>query len=393
MSNERTEHSILLCVTRRELSASHKSQLEQCLRSDVDWNYLCNTAIAHGVLPLLTKHLSEGHRSIIPGEVMARFSAHALRNARDAQMLTERLLHISEVFAQNQIVTAAFKGPVLAEVAYGDITLRQCGDIDLLIDGRQFTEAKALLESVGYQMMPALTKSQEHSHRSFHCEVEFVRQDSSPVLDLHWALTPKSFVFNLTSMDIMSRLQRVRLMNNDVLTFGLEDLVIYLSMHGSKHLWWRLEWIGSLAEVIRSSSLDWGVVVARASASNCKRILALGLRLAQLISGEVVPEHVFASIDGDGRMARIAKHFYANLFLREPCEPESSETNLYNLQVMDRKRDALTSIARALIVPTLSDWEALTLPPSLHSLYYAYRPLRLSRVYASRFWRRLFSAL
>jgi hypothetical protein len=261
-----------------------------------------------------------------------------------------------------------------------------------LIDGRQFTEAKALLESVGYQMMPELTKLQELSHRSFHCEVEFVRQDSSPVLDLHWALTPKSFVFNLTTKDVMSRLQRVRLMNNDVLTFGPEDLVIYLSIHGSKHLWWRLEWIGSLAEVIKSSSLDWGVVVARASAANCKRILALGLRLAQLISGEVVPDHVFASIDGDGRMARIAKHFYANLFLREPSEPESSETNLYNLQVMDRKRDALASIARSLIVPTLSDWEALTLPPSLHSLYYAYRPLRLSRAYASRFWRRLFSA-
>ena len=390
MSSERPEHSILRCVTRRELNASHKAQLEQCLRSVADWNYLCNTAIAHGVLPLLTKHLTECYRSIVPAEVLAKVSAHALRNAREAQMLTERLLLISEVFAQNHIVSAAFKGPILADMAYGDITLRQCGDIDLLIDNKQFTEARTLLESLGYRMMPALTKSQELSHRSFHCEVEFV-QDSSPVLDLHWALSPKSFVFSLTTTDLMSRLQRVRLMNTEVLTFGLEDLVIYLSMHGSKHLWWRLEWMGSLAEVIKSKSLDWGVVVARASASNCKRILALGLRLAELISDGAVPDNVFDSIDGDGRMLQVAAHFHANLFLEEPSEPESRETNLYNFQVMDRKRDALTSIVRALVVPTLSDWEALTLPPSLHSFYYAYRPLRLSHAYASRVWRKLFS--
>src|SRR6185369_13731459 len=362
MSSERPEHSILLCVTRRELNASHKAQLEQCLRSVADWNYLCNTAIAHGVLPLLTKHLTECYRSIVPAEVLVKVFALALRNAREAPMLTERLLLISEVFAQNHIVSAAFKGPILADMAYGDITLRQCGDIDLLIDNKQFTEARTLLESLGYRMMPALTKSQELSHRSFHCEVEFV-QDSSPVLDLHWALSPKSFVFSLTTTDLMSRLLRVRLMNTEVLTFGLEDLVIYLSMHGSKHLWWRLEWMGSLAEVIKSKSLDWGVVVARASASNCKRILALGLRLAELISDGAVPDHVFDSIDGDGRMLQVAAHFHANLFLEEPSEPESRETNLYNFQVMDRKRDALTSIVRALVVPTLSDWEALTLPP------------------------------
>jgi hypothetical protein len=56
---------------------------------------------------------------------------------------------------------------------------------------------------------------------------------------------------------------------------------------------------------------------------------------------------------------------------------------------MDRKRDALTSALRAIFVPTLTDWSALNLPPSLHSLYYAYRPLRLSKIYTASIWRRL----
>ena len=68
---------------------------------------------------------------------------------------------------------------------------------------------------------------------------------------------------------------------------------------------------------------------------------------------------------------------------------ESTQTNLYNFRVMDRKRDALVSALRALFVPTLSDWEALTLPPKLHPLYYAFRPVRLSKTYLWYFLNRV----
>jgi hypothetical protein len=37
----------------------------------------------------------------------------------------------------------------------------------------------------------------------------------------------------------------------------------------------------------------------------------------------------------------------------------------------------------------LPDWQALSLPASLHSLYYAYRPLRLSKIYSTSLWRRV----
>ena len=66
---------------------------------------------------------------------------------------------------------------------------------------------------------------------------------------------------------------------------------------------------------------------------------------------------------------------------------DSTETNLYNLRIMDRKRDALISALRSIFVPTFPDWQALALPPSLHSLYYAFRPLRLSTAYLRRLTR------
>ena len=70
-------------------------------------------------------------------------------------------------------------------------------------------------------------------------------------------------------------------------------------------------------------------------------------------------------------------------------DPDFKFTNLYNLRIMDRKRDALVSTLRAIFVPTLPDWQAVSLPAPLHSLYYAFRPLRLSAAYTTSLWRRM----
>jgi hypothetical protein len=119
-------------------------------------------------------------------------------------------------------------------------------------------------------------------------------------------------------------------------------------------------------------------------------MLALGLRLVEEFSDVPVP--VVAAIDRDASMQRMAARIRAQVF-NTFGYADSSETNLYNLRIMDRKRDALVSALRSIFVPTLPDWQTLALPPSLHSLYYAYRPLRLSKVYALSFFQKLRSVL
>jgi putative nucleotidyltransferase-like protein len=207
------------------------------------------------------------------------------------------------------------------------------------------------------------------------------------VVDLHWDLAPRSFVFNLHASEVMSRLQTTSLAGTDVETFGAEDLVLYLSMHGAKHLWRRLEWIASLAESLRANpDLNWNVLVQRSEKARATRMLALGLRLVEKFSDLKIP--VLANIDSDNAMQRMSEKVYAQLFNTFGAAG-STETNLYNLRIMDRKRDALISTLRSIFVPTLPDWQALALPTPLHSLYYAFRPLRLSKVYTSSLWRRM----
>jgi hypothetical protein len=238
-------------------------------------------------------------------------------------------------------------------------------------------------------MTPRLTAAQLTSHLASHCEIQFVRDDWFTIVDLHWALAPKSFVFKLETDELLSRLQPVTIAGTQIETLATEDLIIYLSMHGAKHLWRAVEWISSLGELLRvPQSIAWDTIVERAEKARATRMLGVGLRLAESVSGVHAPAEVLRTIDGDESSKRMAQQILARVF-NVSTAPVSTETNLYNLKIMDRKRDALLSAMRALFVPTVADWSTLNLPPSLHSLYYAYRPLRLSRAYSSALWRKL----
>jgi Uncharacterised nucleotidyltransferase len=378
MNNSR-ENELILCIGRRESTNP---------REHLNWDYVFRTAQAHGLLPLLQKDLANSSDKV-PGHFLSRLKRESVANSQTVLHLIGKQLRVYKLFKENGIPVALFKGPLLAQMAYGEFSLRQAGDIDMLIHRQHFARARSLLESLGYEMYPKLTSSQLASHLNNHCEIQFVRDDWFTVVDLHWDLAPRSFVFKVKADEVMSRLQSVSLAGTVVETFSAEDSVLYQSMHGAKHLWRCLEWITALSETIRATpSINWDIVVDRAVAAHATRILALGLRLVEKFSDVPISPSALAAVDSDQAMQRMAQNIREQIFITGGAA-HSTETNLYNLRIMDRKRDALLSAWRALFVPTLSDWQALTLPRPFHSLYYAFRPLRLSKVYSSALLRRV----
>ena len=381
-------NNLLICIARRD---TDPDQVRSLVRQQIDWDYVIALAYAHGLLPLLQQHVATAANDLVPTHVLSKLKRESVANSQNILHLVGKQLRVYKLFNENHIPVAIFKGPLLAHMAYGEMSLRQAGDIDLLIACRDFAQARTLLESLGYEMTPKLTAAQLASHLNNHCEIQFMRDDWLTVIDLHWDLAPRSFVFGLKADEVMSRLQSVSFAGTTVETFGVEDLLLYQAMHGAKHLWRRLEWISCLAESLRATAIDWNVLVNRATQAHATRILALGLRLVEAFSDVPVPTEVLSSVDPDKTMQRMATQLRSQLFTTfGPAE--STETNLYNLRIMDRKRDVLASALRSIFVPTLPDWQSLALPASLHSLYYAYRPLRLSKVYSASLWRRLSGA-
>jgi Uncharacterised nucleotidyltransferase len=381
------ENTLITCIARREMDDDPRAELCRLLKNEINWDYLLTTAYAHGLLPLLHQHLSAV--AGVPGHFMARLKRESVANSQNVLHLIGKQLKVYRLFKENGIAVALFKGPLLAQIAYGEMSLRQAGDIDLLINRQHFQHARTLLESLGYEMVPKLTSSQLASHLSSHCEIQFMRDEWFTVVDLHWDLAPRSFVFKLSADEVMSRLQSISLAGTMVDTFGVEDLVLYQAMHGAKHLWRRLEWISSLAETLRAHpEIEWNIILDRGANAHATRMFGLGLRLVENFSDVRIPAHVLAAVDSDNVMKRMADNIRRRIFtISGPAD--STETNLYNLRIMDRKRDALISAVRAIFVPTLPDWQALALPAPLHSLYYAFRPLRLSKNYTTALWRRV----
>ena len=382
--NERPENRLILCIAR---SRSNADQMRRLVQQPLNWDYLFATASAHGLLPLLHKHLSTV-ADLIPPQSRQHLKLGSVSNTQAVLHLAGKQIRVLKLFGEHKVPAAILKGSVLSQMAYGEIALRQAGDIDMLIHRRDFERARSLLESLGYEMFPKLTAAQLASHLHHHCEISFMRDDWFTVIDLHWELAPKSFVFNLDVDEVMSRLQTISVAGTSVETFGAEDSVLYQSMHGAKHLWRRLEWIVALAETLQGCSIDWDSLVLRAQGTRMTRMLALGLRLAGEFGGVPIPSRVLDTIDADKTMGQLSAKIRVNIFsISGPAD--STETNLYNLRIMDRKRDAIVSALRAIFVPTFTDWQAVALPESLHSLYYAVRPLRLSKVYGGSLLRRV----
>src|SRR5262245_38819553 len=186
MSPERPEHTLLRCIARRELANAHTSQLNELAKAGLNWDYLVSKASDHGLIPLLHKHLNQQVRHLVPVALQTKLKHDSVANSQAVLRLTGRLLEIQKAFADNGISMASFKGPLLSQLAYGEIGLRQAGDIDMLVARDRVEPARRLLESLGYEMSRPLTTAQFSSHARFHCEMTFTRDEQSTIVDLHW---------------------------------------------------------------------------------------------------------------------------------------------------------------------------------------------------------------
>src|SRR5205823_5626083 len=91
-------------------------------------------------------------------------------------------------------------------------------------------------------------------------------------VDLHWTLAPAHFRHGLDSEGLWRRLVAVPVAGRSIRTFGAEDLLLFLCVHGAKHLWSSIGWLVDIARLMDRPDLDWNRVVAQARARQISRI-------------------------------------------------------------------------------------------------------------------------
>jgi hypothetical protein len=260
-----------------------------------------------------------------------------------------------------------------------------------LVHKQDIPRAKELLTSIGYQQQDLLTPSQERAFLHSDCEYHFAPGgESRDLVELHWKIAPRTFSFLLDPESLWGRLGRTSLGGAAVPTLSPEDLLLILCAHGCAEYWHKLRLICDVAELIRvHETMDWDELVKRASVLGSRRMLSLGLFLANDVLGAEPPTEVMKRVRRDRAVVALADGVYGWLFRGAP-QPrgfsESGEDNTFSpfhVEIRERLRDKVRYCARVAFTPNEKDWNRLHLPPALWRLYYAVRPIRLIGKYGS----------
>jgi Uncharacterised nucleotidyltransferase/Coenzyme PQQ synthesis protein D (PqqD) len=357
------------------------------LWNNIDWTFVEQTAVQHGVLPLVYRGLREIQQNDVPADVLERlehsFSAIAERN----RFLFEELLGLLALFEANDIPAVPFKGPALAMALHGDVALRQFGDLDLFIPADRVGRAKKVLLAHGCRF--------RHSSEDG-VLAEYEGHYGCVGIDLQWAFAPKWKTFPIDIEQFWARVERVSLGSADVLQPSPGDQLRILSAHAAKHCWSKLGWIIDMAVFIQRhrQTLDWRGELAQSKQLGGERLVLLGARLASDVLGTDLPEDVLSAMDADTTVGKLATELRRRLFdpVREPNSVRGShgsvEAGLMYIKARERVRDKLPYVWHllghpfrrlgSLVTPNYHDRDVVTLPRSITFLYYLVRPMRLT---------------
>ncbi len=340
------------------------------------WEETIDAAQEHGILPMLYSELSV-NESLLPPDALKLARSEFERNAFHCIANAAELLEVLNEFEKARIAAIPFKGVVLGASAYGDITARTAGDIDVLIYYRDLLRATGVLKERGYELKTKVLEDGSPEAVNYF-EYHFQRANDGMVLELRWRLelAQPRYRHDLGMDWAWPRRRTVKLAGADVPAFDAVAGLLMLCMHGSKHVWSRLIWICDVAKLLESEpALDWDSGLREAKRVGLWRCLALGVLLAHRVAGAQVPDEVLHRFEKDRTARKLAEALEKSV-LEEPGRiPEGRVP--YDIRLLGLPDTVAAVFSLTMLRPTARDRATVKLPKILGALYYLIRPFRL----------------
>jgi Uncharacterised nucleotidyltransferase len=376
------EKQLLVWSSRSRIEARAADEVRRLLDRPLDWEFVLSAAAEHGVAPLLLRTLPSVAVNAVPAAPLASLKDHVRAASVRALVLTAELIRILDVLSSAGIQTIPYKGPVIAAQAYGDIALREFEDIDLILHQRDVAHADRILRDVAYSPEFPSIFAPDAPSPLIPGEYNYSDRERRVMIELHTERTLRHFPVP-PDLDALSLgLSSVCLSGHDVRTFSPEDTLVFLCVHGAKDFWQRLVWVADVAELIGSHPrISWDRVYAFAETVRARRILHLGLSLADRLFQISVPREVRSRIVDDAPAGAIAAQFQQNLLRRAASPLGARSTFDYRRRMLPSSLAGFRYALRLATAPAADDWHATRLPRPLAPLYAALRPLRLLKKY------------
>lgn len=340
--SEHTGISFLLCCISPSTDIQTVQQIQALAQETINWKALVEIAQRHKVAPLLYKRMNAVCSTAVPDAFLKELRLYCQSTAIRNLFMTAELSRLLSLMKSQEIDTLPYKGPVLAQALYGRLDLRQFGDLDIVIQPQDMPSVEKLLIAEGYrpyfgektvaELAAYMKAKTEHTYDFYH--------DSKKILiEVHWRFWPP-FFSSVNPKEIWHRRESAQIGNTEVSNLAIEDYLVILCMHGSRHMWQRLAWLCDIAVLTHKyPDLDWKRVIATAEQWGSRRMLYLGLYLAHHWLGARLPEAVIEQISTDSAITGLAERVDNQIFRLSGTPMRFMETTRYQLQARERWSD------------------------------------------------------
>lgn len=351
---------------------------------ELDWTRIEELARWHRVTPLVARRLGPAS-DLVPNSARRRISTFSLANELRCRYLTERLCEIINALAQASIDAIALKGPLLAQIAYGNFGLRVFSDLDLLVPRADLLRAAQVLKGVGFEA-DAYDEDAIQSGFFRAIEVNFRAPDGALNLDLHWDLSPGYYPFGPRGQDLWRRKIDAPVGRMRLPSLAPQDHLLYLAVHASRHGWPSLSQVCDIAYFVTREKLDWAAVAEYAAITRCARMLRLGILLSHNLLGVEIPAAILDATRADTAASAAAIKLGANLTDAGSREDFSLKNFTHSLEGIERRGERVRYLVVHAFAPTVIDWQWLPLTRSFYPAYYLLRPIRIAVALIRSLW-------
>lgn len=249
------EFALAAACCRWPRSPARDAAVRAAASAAIDWPRLERVAARHRVSALVHDGL---HRAAVavPDATRRTLAARAAAAATDGLRKAAETLRIQIAFDAAGVPMLAIKGSALALIAYGELSIKQSWDIDVLTMPGEALVARHVLEDLGYVIIAPAPADDSSFVRYAGLTKECVLRH--PTLgfsvELHWRLLDNAWL--LPSLDARAPCQATALADGALRTFENDALFAYLCVHGTMHGWFRLKWLADVAALLSSRDIE-----------------------------------------------------------------------------------------------------------------------------------------
>ncbi|CAG4991948.1 hypothetical protein DYBT9275_00861 [Dyadobacter sp. CECT 9275] len=263
-------------------------------RYPADMNRLKKMARWHGLRPLVLDYIIR-HKIDIP--FIEELKADCRDTAFFNLIMVRELTSLQELMSRKGVDCYAYKGSFWSDWLYDDISLREYGDIDLLVPEKSVMDClRSITLEAGYKpddyrtyLLDRQNTRNAFFRTDYHIPMIKAQGEYPITLEVHWRNAYPRLSFEFPSSEWRRYSKSYRIRDSVIRGFTNEyQLLLLLVHHSGKEEWEKLKYIADFARYMKKygADTDWPLVFELAKRKGIYWLLQSGFEILQALGLE-----------------------------------------------------------------------------------------------------------